>query len=352
VDTVERALQLLRDSVKFHADNQTREYRHCVKMPDGLILDYVMTGSGDDPGDVTGAADRRERRKARIHHEMTAVQSFVTRGHDRDLRSVIFASPRNAAGDDDAFIDAVLFTIERAVACTEFQSMGRQDKMVAVMDCQGSTSPTLKACKAAVNILQQHYPGRLKNLIIMNLPYVLMGIYKLIKPFMDPRTAAKFVLVKGAKQTETEMAKLIDASQAMPIMIPTGQLRSEVDVETYLYLRPFFCLYDDDGKVYSRPADADLLSRVKTPSSLGHYTETQPTRDEITATASSHDDHHATKSNTRSTAATTDPPTTAHHIRKPVAVRTLAVGELVIDDDADDGRRLRHRVVLVSPVQG
>jgi hypothetical protein len=347
VDSVEEAVKLLKGTLKFHMDKQTRQYRCCVQMLDGVTVNDIMIPTDDVPTDTNHAtAEEMERRKARIHHEMTNVQPFVTRGHDRDLRSIIFAFPRNAAGDEEGFVDSILYTMERAVACVEFRSKGRQDKIVAVLDSQGSTSPSMKACKAAVNILQLHYPGRLKNLIILNPPYLLLGIYKMLKPFMDPDTAAKFIVVKGTKQTETEMAKLVDASQAMPMMIPSGELRSKVDVETYLYQRPFFCLYDDDGKEYNRPGDAELMASVGGPTDVTISSKHSTSDRKITATAS-HDPQRA-KSKGSMPASTA----TTLESNNLVVVRSLAVGELVManigSNDGDDDDDLHPRVVMVQ----
>lgn len=343
VESVEQALKLLKGTVKYRAGNQTWQYRCCIQMPDGVSLDDAMADNDGAPSTDANAAKQMELRKSRIHHEMTTVQPFVTRGHDRDLRSIIFAFPRSAPGDEESFIDSIVYNVERALACTEFQSSGRQDKIVAVMDSQGSTSPPMKACKAAVNILQQYYPGRLKNLIILNPPYFLLGIYKMIKPFMEPDTAAKFVIVKGVKQVEVEFAKIIDAAQAMPVMMPHGQLRSKVDVGAFLYQRPFYCLYDDEGKEYNLPVD-DEVRGVVTSSPARAILQRHAVRGKTTGTAPHH--HHATKSKRATTATTT---TTKHHVRsKLVAVRTLAVGELTIIGTGRDDDDLQHRVEMVQ----
>jgi hypothetical protein len=342
VPSVEKAVELLKSTLQFHRTNQTWQYRCCIRMIDGLAFDdmmmTMMKSTDDDPPSntiVTSTGDQMEKRKSRICHEMANLQTFVTRGHDRDLRSVIFAYPRKAAGEEEHFIDSILYTVERAVACTEFQSRGRQDKIVAVMDSQGSTAPPMKACKVAVNILQQYYPGRLKNLIILNPPYMLLGIYKMIKPFMDPDTAAKFIVVKGTRQTEIEIAKLIDPSQAMPIMIPTGQLESTVDVSEFLYHCPFFCLYDDDGKQYRRTDSAPTLA-----------THQSNISDSSTLSIGGNKNSAVT--------ATSTTRTTNMSIRNEcsnlISVRSLAVGELVMtnhtgNDDEDD---LYPRVLMVQ----
>lgn len=358
VESVEDAVKLLKATLKFHTDNQTWHYRCCIQMMDGVTVDDMMMIDPDD--DKTGSTvststlEKMEQRKSRICNEMTTVQPFVTRGHDRDFRSIIFAFPRNATGEEESFIDSILYTMERAVACTEFQSHGRQDKVLTVMDSQGSTSPSMKACKAAVNILQQYYPGRLKNMIILNPSYMLLGIYKMTKPFMDPETSAKFIVVKGVKHTEMEMSKLMDASQAMPILIPTGHLQSEVDVHTFLHHRPFFCLYDDDGKKYSRPLVAtDSAPTIDVRPSNVTTSSTQSTRGNkistVAATRSQKDSKKSSSTTTTTTTTTSTVTTIAQsECSNLVSVRSLAVGELLMTDrTGKDDEDLLPRVVIV-----
>jgi hypothetical protein len=67
----------------------------------------------------------------------------------------------------------------------------------------------------------------------------------MVKPFLDPATSDKFLFVKGDKQKEMELSKIIDQAQAMPSMLPGGRLTGDVDCNKYLYEVPFHLLYDE-----------------------------------------------------------------------------------------------------------
>ena len=63
-------------------------------------------------------------------------------------------------------------------------------------------------------------------------------------PFIDPHTKEKIVMVNGEEQRVDKLRPLISKDQAMPFMLPDGELTSEVNVDRYLEEVPFFSLYD------------------------------------------------------------------------------------------------------------
>jgi CRAL/TRIO domain len=316
-ETFDDAVTNLKKTIEFHSTHQTTTYRDCCSMTTtsmtktsnnldnttsttDSVSSVTSSSTADNNGTAISAAKvanlvlLRDQRRTRIQQELTSAQTYCVRGHDREDRAVIFAYPRKVSGgDDESFVDTIVYTMERAVACSEYTSGGKQEKIVCVLDSRGSASPSMKACKEAVNILQNHYPGRLKNLIILNPPFVLMTIYNMIKPFLDPDTRSKFIIVKSDKQKIAEISKLVDVSQAMPAMLPGGQLTSDVDPKMYLFNIPFHRLYDDGGN------DDDLSPNTTTSVTL---------------------------------------------VKKASFIKTLAVGEIRVDDE------LEH-VVVVDPIR-
>lgn len=178
-----------------------------------------------------------------------ALQSSVVRGHDKEDRAIILIFPRVSVEDysDEAFIITQLYIMERAVACTEALSKGRQEKLVAVLDFghfQYSHSPSLTAVKKLASTLQHRYPEHLMNLVVIDPPLWMRTMYTLVKPFLDPDTRRKFILVSGDKGKEQVLSILIDVDQAMPFMLPGGKLSDPVDIDRYTTRVPFHCLYD------------------------------------------------------------------------------------------------------------
>lgn len=232
IDNVEVALGLLQATLKFHLENRTHVFKTCMQE------DFVY----DDEEDDKLAKARRDR----ITKENRDVQAMIIRGQDRQKNAVWVAMPRKQQGDDpQAFVDVLIYTIERCAATTEALTSGRRDRMVAVLDCKHSASPSIKAMKMGISIMQAYYPGRLKNLIVLDLNYVLQGIYNCVKPFLDPETREKFVIVKGTKAKEAAVSVHIEEDQAQTNLLKNGKLSPVVDGEWFVKEVPFHCLYDD-----------------------------------------------------------------------------------------------------------
>lgn len=51
--------------------------------------------------------------------------------------------------------------------------------------------PPLSQSRQVLNILQTHYPERLGRALVLNVPWVVWGFFKLITPFIDPMTKEK-----------------------------------------------------------------------------------------------------------------------------------------------------------------
>ncbi|KAE9372376.1 CRAL/TRIO domain-containing protein [Stipitochalara longipes BDJ] len=54
-----------------------------------------------------------------------------------------------------------------------------------------NTAPGLSQGREVLNILQTHYPERLGRALIINIPWIVSGFFKLITPFIDPLTRQK-----------------------------------------------------------------------------------------------------------------------------------------------------------------
>jgi hypothetical protein len=247
-DDPEEVLKHFRATLEFHATHKSGLYRTCMTGADG-------EGMKETIGDLLLSQQRRDR----IHDEMTNCQTNVVRGHDKEDRAIFFAFPRKTArksdngSEEDAFVDSILYTIERAVACSEFVSVGRQDQIVCVVNTKGGSCPSFKTLQAAIGVMQRFYPARLKHCFVLHAPYLVTALFKMLKPFMDPITASKFVFPSGAKASHNKgggndpslVSELIDESQAMPVLMPgRGRLTPDVSVDRFLYDVPFHELYD------------------------------------------------------------------------------------------------------------
>ena len=51
--------------------------------------------------------------------------------------------------------------------------------------------PSISQARQVLNILQTHYPERLGRALVLNVPWMVWGFFKLITPFIDPMTKEK-----------------------------------------------------------------------------------------------------------------------------------------------------------------
>lgn len=311
-ETFEDAVDLLKRTIDFHKSHQTSLYRQLL-------------------------SDESSDRRMRIQDELCTSQLFCVRGRDREDRAVIFGYPRKAAKNDGnvddevaSFVDTIVYTMIRAIACSEFGSGGHQEKIVAVLDTRGSSAPSIRTCKEGVGVLQKHFPGRLKNLIFLNPPFLLMTLYNMVKPFLDPVTKAKFIIVKSDKAKIAEISKLIDVSQAMPTMLPGGLLTSDVDPERYLYDVPFHRLYDEHNRSVTDKEDVQVVQQ-----------------EEVTVnTATSTFVVDGPGADYGNSDQLLSPP-----VKKPNFIKSIAIGEIRDVDDDETGGDRNVVAAIVDPVR-
>ncbi|KAM4066494.1 CRAL/TRIO domain-containing protein [Hirsutella rhossiliensis] len=63
-----------------------------------------------------------------------------------------------------------------------------------------NTSVPVSTAREVLNILQNHYPERLGKALIINVPWLVSGFFKIIQPFIDPVTRGKLKFNEDMKQ--------------------------------------------------------------------------------------------------------------------------------------------------------
>ena len=225
------ALKLLRETLARHKEMRSHVYKTCMEP----AFQYK------DKEDAKLATQRRDR----IIKENRENQAMIIRGQDKQGSAVWVAMPRKKTGDDpQTFIDVLLYTMERCAATTEALTFGKNDQLVAILDLNKSGSPSLKAMKTGVSLMESLHPGRLKNLIVLDLHYILQGLYNCIKPILDPSTRSKFIIVSGTKAKEAAVSVHLEPTQAQTNILQGGHLSADVDGEWFVKNVPFCRLYD------------------------------------------------------------------------------------------------------------
>ncbi|CAI0463728.1 unnamed protein product [Linum tenue] len=89
-----------------------------------------------------------------------------------------------------------------------------QEKFMAIADLQGwgYTNSDIRGYLAALSILQDCYPERLGKVFMVHSPYIFMTAWKVIYPFIDPKTKKKIVFVENKNLRDTFLED-IDESQ-------------------------------------------------------------------------------------------------------------------------------------------
>jgi hypothetical protein len=89
-------------------------------------------------------------------------------------------------------VQHLVFMVERVISLM----MPSQETLALLINFKSSksrsnTAPSIGQSREVLNILQMHYPERLGRALIINVPWVVWGFFKLITPFIDPLTKEK-----------------------------------------------------------------------------------------------------------------------------------------------------------------
>jgi len=123
---------------------------------------------------------------------------------DKKGDTVLVMSPgRQNTNDHDSQMRHLVYCLENAV----LNLPPTRETMVWIIDFTGWTlakSPPLKTARETLNILQNHYPERLGLAICYSPPAVFEAFFRMVKPFIDPKTSKKirFIYPKQKKSTE------------------------------------------------------------------------------------------------------------------------------------------------------
>ncbi|KAM7514597.1 hypothetical protein LguiA_004180 [Lonicera macranthoides] len=91
-----------------------------------------------------------------------------------------------------------------------------QEQMVWLIDFNGfkMSNISVKVTRETAHILQEHYPERLGVAILYNPPKFFEPFYKVVKPFLEPKTANKVKFVYSDNpETNKIMEELFDTNQ-------------------------------------------------------------------------------------------------------------------------------------------
>lgn len=201
------------------------------------------------------------------------IQPMVVRGYDRENRPIVIKLSRQQKWNVDdetareTYESANLYVAERATANSEFLSRGMGEKITPVFDFadySSANSPPLTEIVNTVKMMQANYPERIGRALILDAPFWMQAVFKILSPFLAERTR-KQLSVLGAAGSDTALLSMVwplgggisstdtrdetvravvDPEQAMPFMLKDARLTTELDLDHQLRRVPFHVLYD------------------------------------------------------------------------------------------------------------
>ncbi|KAL4887354.1 CRAL-TRIO domain-containing protein [Aspergillus karnatakaensis] len=148
----------------------------------------------------------------------------VILGYDIHGRPCLYLLPSNQNTEkSDRQVQHLVFMLER---CIELMPAD-QETLALIVDYSQTKSgqnATIGQARDTVHFLQNHYPERLGRALVINMPFIIMGFFKIVTPFLDPVTREKL-------KFNEDLNKHIPSSQLMKSV--GGEVEFKYDHASY-----------------------------------------------------------------------------------------------------------------------
>ncbi|KAI1102399.1 CRAL/TRIO domain-containing protein [Jackrogersella minutella] len=148
-------------------------------------------------------------------------------GYDKHCRPCHYLSPGRQNTDvSPRQTQHLVFMLERII-----ELMPAQQETLSLLinfktnKSRSNTAPGINQGREILHILQTYYPERLGRAMIINVPWVVWGFFKLITPFIDPLTREKL-------KFNEDMTQFVPKEQLWA-EFPGGELQFEYDHDVY-----------------------------------------------------------------------------------------------------------------------
>lgn len=180
---------------------------------------------------------------------------IYVRAYDAEGRALMYMTPgRENTLHERNNMRNLVFHLEKAIACTKRQSSQSNkgsspplEKINLLIDYGGFTmkkTPSMSASKYTLDILQKHYPERMKRAYLLNPPTVFRAFWALIRAFVDPVTKEKIVFCSGKAGQIKLLENVADHSKLEPRAYGTSVSLKEFNSDEYFAL-PFDYSFDE-----------------------------------------------------------------------------------------------------------
>ncbi|PGG96421.1 hypothetical protein GX51_07827 [Blastomyces parvus] len=171
---------------------------------------------------------RREYGLAKLTPDYISVENEtgkqVILGYDVSARPCLYLNPaRQNTAYSERQVEHLVFMLERVI-----DLMGPDQESLALLvnfsDTRSGQNSTIGQGRQVLNILQNHYPERLGRALVVNIPFLIHGFFKLITPFIDPLTRTKL-------KFNEDLTKHVPPAQLLKSL--NGEVEFEYDHATY-----------------------------------------------------------------------------------------------------------------------
>ncbi|OJD22567.1 hypothetical protein ACJ73_06081 [Blastomyces percursus] len=186
--------------------------------------------------DLTAAANRlrgtltwrREYDLAKLTPDYISVENEtgkqVILGYDVNARPCLYLNPaRQNTTYSERQVQHLVFMVERVI-----DLMGPDQESLALLvnfsDTRSGQNATIGQGRQVLSILQNHYPERLGRALVVNIPFLIHGFFKIITPFIDPLTRTKL-------KFNEDLRKHVPPTQLLKSL--NGEVEFEYDHSTY-----------------------------------------------------------------------------------------------------------------------
>lgn len=246
-ETEEMTATTMPDSTSSSSDGSSSTYDDAVRdeaeEEDGGEEENAVDDDDDEAGLIARYRSWLEEEHGR--------QQLVVIGRDRLGHACLVRSGGRATAevDADAYMSSCLYALEKAIACSEVLTRGRDPRIRALLDFGNDDH---RAKRVPVHVLVpvikvwgRVYAERVTGIVAFNVPLHLRGLYNVISVLIPRDTKERIRIVSGRRDAIDRVAgELVEPEHAAGCFHSKGKLRSRVDVREYLHEYPFHAVYD------------------------------------------------------------------------------------------------------------
>eukprot|EP00249_Psilotum_nudum_P036820 c8821_g1_i1 orf=670-1428(+) len=150
--------------------------------------------------------------KEEIANELSK-QKICLQGHDRQGRTIgVFLISRHTSfgRDLEELKRYVVYAFDKAIASTR----DRKGQLTVIVDLEGwgYSCMDIRGFLAMLELMQDHYPDRLGKMILIHVPLLFWGAWKISYPFFNELTRQKILFVDD-QNLKSALLKEIDEDQ-------------------------------------------------------------------------------------------------------------------------------------------